>query len=292
MNPALRQTVCFLVISTLLAVSASAQLLVEESFNYAAASSIGSATTAGFSGNWRYLGTPANVTAGSLGYTDGNGAVLGTSNNQLEVGDDRRAQASFDTSGGGALGSYVDGTGNIGADNTTLYLSILMQCPTGTAGFAAFELNRDSDSDSERVMSIDLSTLNHGGSSNYFFTTYSGGFVDTGYDLSTSGSTTQFFVIRFDFASGADTFSVYANPTLGTEPGEPMVTGTFSDLSFDRIGFANFVDPGTTILFDELRLGTSYAAVTAIPEPGATAAFAGLAALVMGLGFARNRKAR
>ena len=70
-----------------------------------------------------------------------------------------------------------------------------------------------------------------------------------------------------------DQFSVFVNPAVGVVEPTPTLTWT-STADLGSIGINS--DPG--VLFDEFRLGTTFADVTPVPEPGS------IALLVCGLG--------
>jgi hypothetical protein len=281
-----------------LAPTTRAQLLAYESFNYSTGSSFatggGTATTAtGFTGNldW-HSGTPSAslLQSGSQSYNDGSNS-LPTANNHYENGHGRLAM-SLDVSGGGPIASYLE-SGRIGANGSTLYLSFLFRNTTAsTTGFTALELFRTNSTDANRVLALNAWTGHS--AANFHLTvgeganggTWGGG-AESGINdnLGFINSSVNFFVIRFDFGTGTDTATIYANPSLS---GLGSATGqvTAADLSFDRVSNSSF-SSGPPILVDEIRLGSTYASVTAIPEPGTVALWAGVAAF--GLVWIRRR---
>jgi hypothetical protein len=95
--------------------------------------------------------------------------------------------------------------------------------------------------------------------------------------LGAADTAVNLFVIKMDFVSGGnDTFTVWRNPDLGSEPATGGVSWT-ADLPFSYIGIFNANGTGEA-RFDELRIGTTFAdAIGAIPEPSA--------ALLGGLGM-------
>lgn len=282
---------------------ARAQLLARESFNYSPGTSFAvgnsTATTAtGFSGNlfWGFGTTSASILqSGSLGYTDGNSVALSTGNNYYENGHGRLA-LGLDVSGGGPFASYLE-SGRIGANGTTIYLSFLYRNTTGsTSGYSAFELFRGGNTDSNRILSTN--TWSGQASGNYHLTVgegangnvFGGGAESAINDnLGFINSVVNFFVIRINFgAGGTDTATFYANPLLGAEPGSPTGQVSAGDLSFDRVATSVF-GGAPPILLDEIRVGTSYLAVTAVPEAGSTALLVGIAALSF-IAFRRRLK--
>jgi hypothetical protein len=82
--------------------------------------------------------------------------------------------------------------------------------------------------------------------------------------------------ITFSDTAGQDRLEVWLNPTLGVPPGTPLfnVTGTWVDPGSNNAFYMNKYDPPDRLI-DEIRLGTSIADVTPVPEPAV-----GVAALV------------
>jgi hypothetical protein len=65
--------------------------------------------------------------------------------------------------------------------------------------------------------------------------------------------------------TGADTFRLYSDPTLpGSEPASADATLTLDSTTQSNLLYLNNIGGYTT---DELRIGTTYADVTAVPEP-------------------------
>ena len=279
------------------ATSARGTILAYEPMNYTpGAYSPGTepvSNASGFSGQWRNVPPsgllPFTIGAGSMSYTDGNSNVLPTSGNHFTAGQNR-GMVNFDTSPTGPFGlaGLLDGAGNIGANGTTLYMSMILQNSAGSDGFSGALVYTDSDADTDAGVAIDLSDANppntagnHGLSTDWYLDIYfhpPGGAEPDFSDSILAGpnGNQNFYVIRIDFGPGnADTVRAYANPLLTAEPGTPdgMLTPTGdTDLSFDRIGLANFGGGVAPFLVDEIRIGTSYADVTtfaAIPEPSA-----------------------
>jgi len=259
--------------------SAHAQLLAYEPFNYSAGTGFNSipTTATGFTGSVRFeyeLPVISTIGSGSLYYDDGVNA-LPTSSNYYYNGHGALFE-NFDTTG--AFASYLRGSA-IGANGTTLYMSVLIKIVGPQNNFAGFALSRGGDPDANRVLSIDTWTGHT--SSDYFVTKWSPTNIDAGdADLGFVNQTSNLFVLRFDFGnSGTDTVSVYANPQLGVQPGSPTAQLTGSDFSFDRMDIRDF--GAFTISADEIRVGTTYASVAPIPEPGETTLLAGAATLAL-----------
>ena len=77
------------------------------------------------------------------------------------------------------------------------------------------------------------------------------------------GRTNLLVVHMTTVASGADRFDLYVNPPVNL-PSSPDATKTISNWSFNKISIGT--DNGTGV-FDEIRLGTTYADVRPVPEP-------------------------
>jgi hypothetical protein len=110
---------------------------------------------------------------------------------------------------------------------------------------------------------------------------------DTG--VVTQTGTTYLLVAKISFLPGADTVSLFVNPTPGaTAPATPQATKSdFNFTSLDRVRvFAS--SSLREWSYDEIRVGTTYADV-AVPEPSAAGLL--LAGLAMGWGR-RSRRPR
>ena len=100
---------------------------------------------------------------------------------------------------------------------------------------------------------------------------------------------TAFLVTHFQFREGNDSATLYVNPTPGAAP--PTGGVTFSGLDMPLLNplieFIGATDNRpVTYDFDELRIGSTYAAVApTVPEPTAIAA----AAAALGLALRRRR---
>ncbi len=286
-------------------VPTEAATLAYESYNYspgtAFANTPTATTAAGFTGNFTFLGEDLNIApgastigSGSLGYTDSNSNALTVSNNQYQNGHGRLLE-NLNTTGGGPFASYLEGV-NLGANHTTLYISFAMQIGASPAGYNGFELFRGTSADSGRIASVNIWTGH--GSGNYFLTVGEGanggnfgGSGTSDANLGFSNTSVNFFVLRLDFgAAGTDTLSIYANPLLATEPGAPTGQVSASDLSFDRISNSTF-GGGAPQAVDEIRVGTTYASVTTVPEPS-TMALLSMAAGAVATAGRRRRGAR
>ena len=255
--------------------STTATLLAFDDFNGgtgSAALGSGGTTSFGWGGDWTNQtgtgqfsgGTPTDLTTNTF---DPSGVTLGFLGSSNE-----RAGRNLDTSGGGNFAAYLDGSSNIGADGTTLYLSFLLGTGDGVTNYYGLELHRDGDNDAARILQVaaesnaalDLRANNTASTGENFFTQTSR-VADT-------------FVVELSFGAGTDQARVYVNPLYNQPQGASTANATItaSDLSFDRISFGNF--SGRFIDFDDVRVGTSWADVagaTAIPEPSTVALLLG-----------------
>ena len=114
---------------------------------------------------------------------------------------------------------------------------------------------------------------------------------DASDSLGTTGAlaagVTHLIVAKVDLLNGG-LLSVYADPTAGAaEPASPAVTYAITaPISYDTIAVAGVWVGTTNVLFDEIRVGTTFADVTSVPEPTSIAL---LGAAAMGL-IARRRR--
>lgn len=264
------------------ATPAQAAVLAYEGFDYPADDTIvGKTGGTGWGSNaWTTTGGdgPDVVVSGSLVSTNVtyNSASTG---NHGQVGPGRRVARFLDTSVGGVFDSvgFLNGAGDIGVDGTTLYLSFMIQETVGNAdGYYELVFNRNDLGDGGRIGGIGDDqaganiNLRTGGTHTSIIPR------DTGVHL---------FVVKFDFLSGNDRVSVYADPTGSSEPGVPTTQVTLSDMSFDGLSFAAFV--GDTVnKVDEIRIATTFAEAVGVPEPSTVA----LSFLAIGVAVARRSR--
>jgi hypothetical protein len=94
----------------------------------------------------------------------------------------------------------------------------------------------------------------------------------------TGTSDTHLLVTHIDFS--AQTASLWLDPQLGGDPAF-LTTPTSVSIAFDRFDMIEiYAAGGGAFRFDELRLGSSFQSVTAVPEP-TSLALAGIAALTL-----------
>ncbi len=152
----------------------------------------------------------------------------------------------------------VNANNHIGADGTSVWVAFLGQCPVAGADFgidftrpgAPYPLPQTG------VMSLSGEERHW----RYWPQANSTGVLATRQVL---------LVWRIDFAPVHDTCTVWINPTPGTVPSDAscnFVSANNGDWSFDRIQFSG--GAATTLLLDELRIGTTYADVAPVdPSP-------------------------
>lgn len=233
-------------------------LLAYEGFDYNTGSGNlpGKVGGLGWGAAWTNVnGGGSNVAAGNLAAgTNAPGGYDGQSlGNANHMPTNQRDGRLVDTSPGGRFGTagYVDGSGNIGADGKTLYLSFLQQ-PDGTSLFYEFEFHRGDLGDPGRIGGIGNDTM----AANVTLRT---GGTQT---LIGPGSTAvNLYVVRIDFKPGDDDVYVYQNPLSASEPAIPTLTKiAASDMSFNGVSLAAFVN-GRTVKHDEIRIGQSWSDV-------------------------------
>jgi hypothetical protein len=94
--------------------------------------------------------------------------------------------------------------------------------------------------------------------------------ADTG--IAATPNSTTLLVVNLQLSNtGYDTARLFVNPTAlgGTAPTTPNATLTTLDLNpgGGPVDFVTLEFGGTAFSFDEIRIGTTYAAVTPVPEP-------------------------
>jgi hypothetical protein len=159
-----------------------------------------------------------------------------------------------------------------GADNTTLYLSVLLRPDAGFGFYGGLNLGGVFVGKSGTTATYGIEDATNAVSSSL---------------VAAVAGETVLLVLRADFLPGNDRFALYIDPTPGgPEPGTPDALKTDFDLPPDSFVFLNNAGSWTT---DEIRIGDSFAAVTAaaVPEPAVLGVFA---VAVMGLAIGRRRR--
>lgn len=157
-------------------------------------------------------------------------------------------------------GAVRDLTSPLGLDNTTVYVSFLVQ-PRGILhdgqfnGFFGLTLNGTG---------IDLFVGKSGGGAlEHYVLETRGGFGQVTSGVPVVVGTTALLVVKAQFRAGADEFTLYANPAPNQpEPGSSVVK---NDLDLGTVTGIGIYSTGAFTI-DEIRIGTAYADV--IPPRG------------------------
>ncbi len=239
-------------------------MLAYEGFNYGQSSS----DIGGANGGFGWAGAWVNVSGGnSLSYS--NNLIAGASapagydahslDGYLSIANTSRKGRYLDCSPTGTFArhGYIDGNGNIGVDDKTLYLSFLQQ-PSALVQFYEFELKRGDLEDDGRIGGIGNDT---GDTDVHLRAEAPAGGASTFYDLGPGSTNVNFYVMRIDYKSGSDDVFIYRNPTSLTEPANPTLTvSNIGDLSFNGISFGAYLN-NVRVSHDEVRLGMTWADV-------------------------------
>ncbi len=239
---------------------AKAALIAEDGFGYAP----GAITTEGGSG-WASGSTwnGGQSVAGSFTYP---GVGNSGANKYSGTGNVFRSLNLGAGSVSSSLGLVTAGT--LGMDSTTLWMSFIGQRQGG--GYAGVSL--------------------YGGGSELIFFGSNGINPDWGIgnEATTAGTPADseaYILVKMEFgaANNNDTFSMWSNPDLSTGEsglGTANATSSVFDVKFDEIRLGT----ASTLLVDELRLGTTFA--DAVPEPSSLSLVA-----LGGLALLRRRRA-
>jgi hypothetical protein len=252
---------------------ADAGLLAYEGFNYGPAGSdlLGDNGGFGFNGAWTSGGVNATVhnnydlASGSLLYpnlqTYGNSIL--TAATQSIAGIERNLNTVF-------------------GDGQTVYFSFLVQ-PQGTLGDGAFNgffgvyLGTSTPNLPDNLF---IGKPGSSAAADYDLETRGGGGVVSSDVAPVIGSTTL-LVVKAELLTGNDRFTLYVNPTVGApEPASGFVKTDINLSAGPNAGISSLVVYSSgAFALDEIRVGTTFADVTApVPEPTSLAMF-GLGAI-------------
>ena len=204
----------------------------------------------GFSGQWTHSQyNNANISATGLSYPG-----IPTTGG-MYVGDNSRSYRALAT----PFGSTTSGT---------YWMSYLYQSTADGGNWQAFETYTTSgtigqDSSRRYLISNGAAGWDGGTGTGAFNVGASGvsGIIPGG----AAGTDVNLFVIKMEFvAGGNDTFTVWRNPSLGSEPTTGGLAKT-GDFDWAYTGIFDADTPGK-VNFDEIRIGTTF--VDVIPEPG------------------------
>jgi hypothetical protein len=240
-----------------------------------------SPSVSGYTGNWTSVdfGTAwAQAISGSLSYS-GAGYAAGSGNHIGVLNDTTGGEITSGNSGRmyRLLDSSLAVTGSTGG---TLYLSWLFQSgqETGSTVYQMLDLYNGDTADAHRAFTAGL-TGNGGNDGSHYDFGVNEAYTSTGI---AADSGVHLFVVKFDLSAtaGADSVTLWLDPTLGA--GDP--TGGLSvsgqNIAFDRLSISDY--DGNSANWDEVRWGNTFDSVTTspVPEPSAFA-LGGLGAAAM-----------
>lgn len=217
-----------------------AVLIAYEGFDYPAGTITGANGGTGWTGSWAEL----EITTPGATYSD-----LTVSGNKFNK-----------TSTTAAFDKFRTLATTLGTTDETVWFSFIGDLDsTGNGGF---------------VLRQDFSPIVTAGSGDWWSSTNWGVYSNGSYGTSTTPSSTQsFLVMRIDFsASGNEKLYLWTNPTLGSTPDISSAAVTLADagnFTINRVSI--FTNTTKVAVFDEIRVGTTYADVAPanIPEPSA-----------------------
>lgn len=242
-------------------------LYAHDSFDYAVGSAL--ATQSGGSGwadPWTSLaGTNGATVVTGLEYTDAAGKTLTTSGGAIRTNPSTfYAQEKRST------------LKQFGQAGDSVWVSFLVQQvpnPKEGTSYAVVALGQD--------LSFDSSAMNGGiAGTNPFVGAFYSGTESQSSTTTVAENSVSFITLRYDFApSGNDTVSLWINPLLDSPLGAPDASGSFRDYSTLFSGVTLAYGDNKSFIYDELRIGSSYSAVSGVPEPQS------LVLLLAGLGM-------
>ena len=259
-----------------------AAVVAYEGFDYVPAEDglSGASGGSGWDNNWSAVNN--DIRAAGLGYVSGA--------NQLVAGG---GSARLDLQHGGSFRSFTPAYATAAG---TYWISFLAQIGNGSsyAGLSLFNENNQ-----EMLFLGDTS-----GYSTWGMETHGAGSSIFGSGLGVNHQ--AFIVARIDFNVSGDTDNVrmWINPSLSSTPLDAAASAADLDiamnngtaLTFDRIRIQQGLS-GDNAIFDEIRIGTTWAdvspfeeATSMIPEPGATGLFMLGALLIRNLRTRRGEK--
>ncbi len=224
----------------------------------------------GWTGNWVVSGTPTGQFVGTTsGLTYSNGGALTTTSGAAI---DDSSTLSTQMRRQFASANYNNGD--------TLYFSFLVN-RTAPLSSSPLEMRLRSGDSTRAIFRSSSSSADSWTLANAANTV-----------LGTAGSSvvgnTFFVVMKLDFVTNNNTLSLWLNPALNVPLGTPDVSGGLGSTSWNDINNVGFTGGASaTGTFDEIRVGTTFADVSPIPEPTTWALLAGsLTALMV---FRRRR---
>jgi hypothetical protein len=277
-------------VAALLAVASPsrAQLIAYESFPYSASSILDGQGTAGmgFGGTaatWTASPSPARpnvatIQAGSL-TPAAPSAALTTAGNSLRL-------PPFNDSFPG--GVYRTLSSPVGATGTTTWLSVVMLGNGLNASISQGSISLTNGPDSVTHLFSDGFNITTGTQSSATWSV-SGVAGATPVSSGVSNSLQSLLVTRITFGTTTDTVDLFVNPALGASPpASPQASITIAhvaSLSVVRLSMSSLVGSTDATMFDEIRLGGTFADVVAVPEPSTM-----LLVGTVGLGLIAHRR--
>ena len=237
-----------LMVACLLAapLSSRAQLIAHEAFDYAAASLLTAQTGgSGWGGAWTQDGASAQTGSAGLGYAD-------TLGNSLHA-----AGLCADSSGSTTTRSLrIAAPANL----NNVWISFLYHLPASNNKFEGVSFYRGSQQvltvsnpSTTSTAAIFLSNNLSGGAS-----------VNTGRGAFGQTHLVVLKLTKGGGSNGSDRAEAFIDPVLTANPSSPSVVDG-ANFDFDRIRIAG--QDGSTLLVDEIRIGTSFADVTPHSAP-------------------------
>lgn len=168
----------------------------------------------------------------------------------------------------------------IGASGTVRYLSFLLRPdePMGPPSWFGVTLGSSSG---PRIFA------GKRGAADDYAIEESGGGASVSSGVAAATGVTTLLVLRIVGTSGADSVTLYVDPVPGAP--EPAAGTVKDDLDIGLAGTLQIYSGGGAFSIDEIRLGTTFAAVTPVPEPSPAAA---AAVAVAALGLLRSARRR
>lgn len=231
----------FWLTAALASLSCDAAQISQESFNYAAGSSLTpQAAGSGWLDAWYNDGNPVVTGAAGLGFTDALGNILNATG------------LSADTTGTATTRSLrVINSGLL----NNVWISFLYQLPTSNNKFEGVSFYRGT----QQAFSISNPTTT-ATAAIYLTNNLNGGTIST--QRGTFGVThlVVLKLIKGGGASGTDRVEAFIDPILSENPSSPSATIDGANFDFDRMRLAG--QDGSTLLVDELRVGQNFSDVT------------------------------
>lgn len=242
-----------------------------------------SPATAGYTGNWTAVdfgNVGAGTIAGALSY--GGAGYNNDGVNHIGVA----ASADiYDYNSGRDYRVLDSSTAVTSSTAETLYFSFLFQSGQeyGATTYQMLDLYNGNTADANRTFTAGL-TGNGGNSGNQYDFGVNEAYSNFGVSANTG---VHLFVAEFNLSAtaGADSVTVWLDPTLGLGNPAGGVTVSGQNIAFDRLSISDY--SGNSANWGNIRFGTTFDAVT-VPEPS-TLALAGLGGLA--LLFRRRRQA-